>query len=104
MGKQKTYEYPDHLVEAQRALVAVQAERRAFLAALGPWNGDLEAARAGLAEEQLAESARLEEAERQAAHAVWADGFWAELSGKERVEARSLLQHVDGQAPSAEAA
>lgn len=104
VGKQKTYEYPGHLVEAQQALVAVQAERRAFLATLGPWNGDLEAARQGLGEEQLAESARLEEAERQASHVVWADGFWASLSGKDRVEARSLLQHVDDPVSAAEVA
>ncbi|MFG3055503.1 hypothetical protein ACGFZP_31790 [Kitasatospora sp. NPDC048239] len=41
----------------------MQAERRARLAVLPGWSG-LEAAREGLAEEGLAESARLEEAER----------------------------------------
>ncbi|MFD4661509.1 hypothetical protein ACFWP2_38535 [Kitasatospora sp. NPDC058444] len=39
--------------------------------------------------------ARLEEAERQAAHAVWADEFWAGLSGEDRVAARSRLKHTD---------
>ncbi|MER8103924.1 hypothetical protein [Kitasatospora sp. NPDC094016] len=96
MGKQqKTFEYPGHLIEAQRALASVQAERHTYLAALGSWNGDLEAAREGLAEEQLAESARLEEAERQASHAVWADEYWAGLPVEDRVEARSQLQHID---------
>ncbi|MGW4893182.1 hypothetical protein ACWEQL_13085 [Kitasatospora sp. NPDC004240] len=94
MGKQKTFEYPGRLIEAQRALMTLQAERRAFLAALPSFSGDLEAAREGLAEEQLAESARLAEAERQAAHAVWADARWAELSGEDRVAARSRLKHV----------
>ncbi|MGW7444968.1 hypothetical protein [Kitasatospora sp. NPDC054795] len=96
MGKQqKTFEYPDHLVQAQRTLVAVRAERHAYLAALGPWSSDLEAARQGLSEEQLAESARLEEVERQASHAVWADEYWSTLAGEDRVIARSQLQHVD---------
>ncbi|MFE7193953.1 hypothetical protein [Kitasatospora sp. NPDC057541] len=104
MGKQqKTFEYPDRLIEAQRALVAVQAERRAHLAALPTFNGDLEAAREGLAEELLAESARLEEAERQAAQSVWADEFWAGLSGEDRVAARSRLKHT-GEPAEGEAA
>ncbi|MFJ9777185.1 hypothetical protein ACIRVF_39130 [Kitasatospora sp. NPDC101157] len=101
--KKKTYEYPDRLIKAQRALVAVQAERRAYLAALPSWSGDLEAARQGLSEEQLAESARLEEAERQASHAVWADEHWAKLSGEDRVAARSQLKHIDDE-PAEEAA
>lgn len=64
VGKQlKTFEFPGHLIKAQRALETVQAERRARLAVLPGWSG-LEAAREGLAEEGLAESARLEEAER----------------------------------------
>ncbi|MEU6972948.1 hypothetical protein AB0A71_35590 [Kitasatospora aureofaciens] len=75
--------------------MAVQAERRAFLATLPSWSGDLEAARQGLSEEQLAESARLEEAERQASHAVWADEYWSTLSGEDRVIARSRLKHID---------
>ncbi|MFJ6385915.1 hypothetical protein ACIQI7_38665 [Kitasatospora sp. NPDC092039] len=104
MGKQqKTFEYPDRLIEAQRALEAVQAERRAHLAALPAFTGDLEAAREGIAEEVLAESARLEEAERQAAHAVWADEFWAGLSGEDRVAARSRLKHVGEPAQGAAA-
>ncbi|MFF2148936.1 hypothetical protein [Kitasatospora sp. NPDC058190] len=104
MGKQKTYEYPDRLIEAQRALTAVQAERRTFLASLPSWSGDLEAARQGLSEEQLAESARLEEAERQASHAVWADEHWATLSGEDRVTARSQLKHIDDPAEEQSAA
>ncbi|MFI9365943.1 hypothetical protein ACIG5E_33565 [Kitasatospora sp. NPDC053057] len=104
MGKQKTFEYPDDLIEAQQALVAVQAERRAHLAALPSWSGDLEAARQGLSEEQLAESARLEEAERQASHLVWADDYWAKLSGEDRVAARSQLKHIDGPVSSDEVA
>ncbi|MFF2147504.1 hypothetical protein [Kitasatospora sp. NPDC058190] len=72
MGKQKTFEYPDDLIEAQRALMAVQAERHAYLASLPLWGGDLEVARQGLSDEQRAECARLEEAERQASHLVWA--------------------------------
>ncbi|MER5351876.1 hypothetical protein ABT093_16300 [Kitasatospora sp. NPDC002551] len=56
-----------HLPDAaQRALVAVQAERRTHLASLAAFSGDLEAVRQGLCEDVLAESARLEEAERQA--------------------------------------
>ncbi|MEU9047321.1 MULTISPECIES: hypothetical protein [unclassified Kitasatospora] len=43
---------------------------------------------------RAAESARLEEAERQASHAVWVDEFRASLSGKDRVEARSRLKHI----------
>ncbi|MFD4400891.1 hypothetical protein [Kitasatospora sp. NPDC058478] len=62
----------------------------------------MEAARQGLGEEHLAESARLEEAERQAAHAVWADGYWAELSGEDR--ARGRLQHIDDEPVAAGAA
>ncbi|MGW2256191.1 hypothetical protein ACWCXH_39570 [Kitasatospora sp. NPDC001660] len=104
MGKgQKTFEYTDELKNAQRALMAVQAERRAFLATLALWGGDLEAARQGLSEEQLAESARLEEAERRASHAAWADEYWAKLSGEDRVIARSRLQHIDDE-PAASAA
>jgi hypothetical protein len=37
--KQKTFEHPGHLVQAQRALVTVQAEHRACLAALPSWGG-----------------------------------------------------------------
>ncbi|MFJ7250178.1 hypothetical protein ACIQWA_36840 [Kitasatospora sp. NPDC098652] len=96
MGKQqKTFAYTSDLITAQRALVAVRAERRAFLAALPSWAGDLGAARRGVSEEQLVESARLEEAERQASHAVWADEYWAGLPVEDRVEARSRLQHID---------
>ncbi|MET8624625.1 hypothetical protein ABZW30_12865 [Kitasatospora sp. NPDC004669] len=89
------------MIEAQRALAAVQAERRAYLAALPAWNGDLEAARRGLSEEQLAECGQLEEAERQASHVVWADEYWATLSGEDRVAARSRLMHVDDPAGAA---
>ncbi|MFF1788018.1 hypothetical protein ACFVX9_16355 [Kitasatospora sp. NPDC058243] len=64
----------------------------------------MEAARQGLGEEHLAESARLEEAEQQAAHAVWADGYWAELSGEDRVAARGRLQHIDDEPVAAGAA
>ncbi|MEU6972931.1 MULTISPECIES: hypothetical protein [Kitasatospora] len=104
MGKeQKTFEYTSDLITAQRALVAVRAERLAFLATLPTWGGDLEAARRGVSEEQSAESARLEEAERQASHAVWADGYWATLSGEDRVIARSRLQHIDDPAEEAAA-
>ncbi|MGW3046270.1 hypothetical protein ACWC9T_41335 [Kitasatospora sp. NPDC001159] len=104
MGKeQKTFEYTDELKDAQRALMAVQAERRAFLATLPLWGGDLEAARQGLSEEQRAESARLEEAERRACHAVWADEYWAKLSGVDRVTAHSRLMHIDDE-PDASAA
>ncbi len=104
MGKQqKTFEYPDRLIAAQQALEAVQAERRAHLAELPAFSGDLEAAREGIAEEVLAESARLEEAERQAAHAVWADEFWAGLSGEDRVAARSWLKHTGESAEPAAA-
>ncbi|MGK4586133.1 hypothetical protein [Kitasatospora sp. HPMI-4] len=95
MGEQKAFEFPGHLIEVQRALAAVQAERRDHLASLPAWNGGLGAARQGLSEEQLAESGRLEEAERQAAHAVWADGYWAMLSGADRVDARTQLKHID---------
>ncbi|MFF2956744.1 hypothetical protein ACFVVU_36050 [Kitasatospora sp. NPDC057965] len=95
MGKQQTtFEYPDGLIAAHRALEAVQAERRAHLAALPAFSGDLDTAREGLTEEQLAESARLEEAERQAAHAVWTDTYWAGLSGEDRFTARSRLKHT----------
>ncbi|MFB7476874.1 hypothetical protein [Kitasatospora sp. NPDC056184] len=51
----------------------------------------------------LAESACLEEAERQAAHAVWADEYWAGLSGGDRVAARSRLKHVGEPAQGAAA-
>ncbi|MER7768723.1 hypothetical protein [Kitasatospora sp. NPDC096140] len=61
------------------------------------------ATRRGLSEEQLAESARLEEAERQASHAVWADERWAALSGEDRVTARSRLQHIDDEPVAAAA-
>ncbi|MFJ1938590.1 hypothetical protein ACIOGZ_38805 [Kitasatospora sp. NPDC088160] len=81
--------------------MAVQAERRAFLATLPSWSGDLVAAQQGLGEEQLAESARLEEAGRRACHAVWADGYWATLAGEDRVAARSRLQHIDDQPATA---
>ncbi|CAM5645181.1 hypothetical protein AB0F92_25715 [Kitasatospora aureofaciens] len=47
-----------------------------------------------LDEEQLAESARLAEAERQASLTVTAHSFWATLSGEDRVIARSKLKHV----------
>ncbi|WP_344341689.1 hypothetical protein [Kitasatospora putterlickiae] len=72
-------------------------------AALPDFSGDLEAARDGLAGEVPAESARLEEAERQAAHAVWADEVPAGLSGEDRVAARSRLQHI-GEPPKGAAA
>ncbi|MBV6703154.1 hypothetical protein [Kitasatospora aureofaciens] len=104
MGKeQKTFEYPGELKDAQRTLMAVQTERRAFLATLPSWSGDLGAARQGLSEEQLAESARLEDAERRASHAVWADEYWATLSGEDRTTARSRLHHVDDPAEEAAA-
>src|SRR5690242_13534886 len=87
--QQKIFEYPDELRNAQRALAAVQAERRTFLATLPSWSGDLEAARQGLSQELPAESARLEEAERQAAHTVWSSPYWAGLPVEDRVEDRS---------------
>ncbi|MEV7190081.1 hypothetical protein [Kitasatospora sp. NPDC093102] len=62
---------------------------------LPSWGGDLEAARQGLSEEPLAQSARLEEARCRACHAVWADEYWAKLSGEDRVAARNRLQHID---------
>ncbi|MFE6869308.1 hypothetical protein ACFVFS_22490 [Kitasatospora sp. NPDC057692] len=83
--------------------MAVQAERRAHLAALSAFSGDLEAAREGLAGEVLAESARLEEAEQRAAHTVWADEYWAGLSGGDRVAARGRLKHVGEPAQGAAA-
>ncbi|MFJ4097492.1 hypothetical protein ACIPYS_38530 [Kitasatospora sp. NPDC089913] len=46
----------------------------------------------------LAESARLEEAERRATHAVWAGPYWAGLSGEDRVAARGRLKHTGGPA------
>ncbi|MGW4891016.1 hypothetical protein ACWEQL_01930 [Kitasatospora sp. NPDC004240] len=93
MGKQKTFEYPTDLCQAQQQLEAAQAERRAFLASLPVWGGDLEAIRRGLDEEQLTESGRLVEAERQAALAVTAHAFWSTLSGEDRVVARTQLKH-----------
>ncbi|MFE5586949.1 hypothetical protein [Kitasatospora sp. NPDC056531] len=105
MGKEeKTCTYPDRLIKAQRSLAAVQAERRTYLATLPTWGGDLEVARQGLSEEQLAESARFEETERQASQAVWADEHWASLSGEDRVAARSQLKHIDDPAEEQSAA
>ncbi|MFJ9953619.1 hypothetical protein [Kitasatospora sp. NPDC091207] len=46
------------------------ADLAQHLDALPAWSGDLEAAWEGLADELLTESARLEDAERQAAHLV----------------------------------
>ncbi|MFF7459368.1 hypothetical protein [Kitasatospora sp. NPDC008115] len=48
-------------------------------------------------------AARLEEAERQAAHAVWADPYWSGLSGEDRVTARSRLHHTSEPAQPAAA-
>ncbi|WP_316521226.1 hypothetical protein [Kitasatospora brasiliensis] len=95
MGKQKTFEFTDQLRSAQRALAAARQERQAFLASLPRWDGDLAAVKQGLGEEQMAQSARLAEAERQAAHTVWADPFWASLTGEDQVSARQQLSHID---------
>ncbi|MEU3559720.1 hypothetical protein [Kitasatospora sp. NPDC006786] len=95
MGKQKTFEFTGQLRSAQRALAAARHERQAFLASLPRWDGDLAAAKQGLDDEQLAQSARLAEAERQAAHAVWADPYWKSLTGEDLVAARQQLGHID---------
>ncbi|MEU7093048.1 hypothetical protein [Kitasatospora aureofaciens] len=95
MGKkEKTFDFPASLQKAQRALEEVQERRRAFLAGLPSFGGDLAAAKRGLDEEQIAEGKRLEEEERQASHAVWVDEFWAKLPAEDRVEARSKLLHL----------
>ncbi|MER7773276.1 hypothetical protein [Kitasatospora sp. NPDC096140] len=99
MGKlERTFAYSDDLINAQRALAAVQAERRTCLATLPAWSGDIPAVAHGLDEEQLAESARLGEADRQASHAVWAEEYRAGLPVEDRVEDRSRLHHIDAPA------
>ncbi|MFF2612391.1 hypothetical protein [Kitasatospora sp. NPDC058046] len=92
--KEKTFDFPDDLQKAQRKLNDVQARRHAFLASLPIWGGNLDAAKQGLGEEQVTESKRLEEEERQASHAVWSDNFWATLSPEDRSDARSKLKHL----------
>ncbi|MEU4588265.1 hypothetical protein AB0F92_40505 [Kitasatospora aureofaciens] len=92
--EEKTFDYPEDLRMAQRALEAVQERRRAFLAGLPSFGGDLAAAERGLDEEQIAESKRLEEEERQASHVVWVDEFWAKLPPEDRADARSKLKHL----------
>ncbi|WP_371493414.1 hypothetical protein OG871_39360 [Kitasatospora sp. NBC_00374] len=68
--KQKTFELPTGLKDAQRVLAAARAERAAFLATLPVWRGDLEVTAVGVGEELRTELGRLEEAERRAAHVV----------------------------------
>ncbi|MFI9325059.1 hypothetical protein ACIGXI_35505 [Kitasatospora aureofaciens] len=82
VGKQKTFEYPTDLRQAQQQLDTAQAERQAFLSSLPVWGGDLEAALRGLDEEQPAESGRLAESERQPSLRVTEHGFWATLSAR----------------------
>ncbi|MFD9691529.1 hypothetical protein ACFWXO_37865 [Kitasatospora sp. NPDC059088] len=102
-AKQMTFDYPDDLRQAQRALVAARAERSGFLAGLPPWGGDLKAMLRGVGEEQYAESSRLVEAERQAALVVMEHPFWAQLPAGDRVAARTALMHVDETPPAATA-
>ncbi|WP_431675991.1 hypothetical protein [Kitasatospora sp. KL5] len=47
-----------------------------------------------LTDEQRAETARLREAERQAADAMRTDGYWATLAGPARINHRTALTHT----------
>ncbi|MET9402092.1 hypothetical protein [Kitasatospora sp. NPDC002965] len=92
MAKQKIFEYPPDLLDAQRALSAVRAERSAYLRALPRW-ADLPAGEF-LSAEQYAESDRLTAAERDAAQVVDSHPFWTALPAGDRVAARTQLQHT----------
>jgi hypothetical protein len=104
VAKTKTFEFPDSLRAAQTALDDARAAYRAYRSALPKWaepmaertlpDGTAVPAEPGWTQEQRAEEKRLLEAERQAAHAVWAHDFWAEVPTGDVVDARNALKHV----------
>ncbi|MFE4972649.1 hypothetical protein ACFRAR_11065 [Kitasatospora sp. NPDC056651] len=98
--KEKTFDYPEDLQKAQRALEDGQARRRAFLSGLPAWGSNLEAAAQGLSDEQAEQSKQLEEEERQASHAVWANDYWATLPPEDHSDARSKLKHLQDPDPA----
>jgi hypothetical protein len=103
VSKQKTFDYPADLQEAQRTLEAAQAERSAFLAAAPKWaeplaertlpDGTVAPAQPGWNEEQREQNRRLLTAEQDASQAVWAHPSWESLPAGDRVEARTGLKH-----------
>lgn len=104
VAKQKTFDFPDDLLAAQAVLDAARAAYGSYCGALPKWaepmperdlrGGATAAAEPGWSAEQRTEEARLLEAERQAAHAVWAHPFWASLSRGDVVDARTGLRHL----------
>ncbi|MCU7827304.1 hypothetical protein [Kitasatospora sp. DSM 101779] len=104
MGKQKTFDYPADLQEAQHALEAARAERSAFLASAPKWvepvgertlsDGTAAPAEPGWSEEQFEENRRLLATEQEAARVIWAHPFWESLPAGDRVEARTGLKHL----------
>ncbi|MFD8599501.1 hypothetical protein ACFV1L_31310 [Kitasatospora sp. NPDC059646] len=105
MSTQETFEFPDDLVAAQRALDAVRAARAAFLAAVPEWtepqpemvlkDGAVPGGE-GWSEEQKTENRRLLEAEQQASHVVSAHPFWETLRDEDRERARAGLESLGG--------
>lgn len=81
-------EFPSELLAKEAALRAARAAHWDYLRAL-PSGMNVE-----LTDEQRAETARLREAERQAAHALGTDGYWATLVGPARIEHRAVLTHT----------
>ncbi|GAA2785241.1 hypothetical protein GCM10010441_07740 [Kitasatospora paracochleata] len=99
------FEFPDDLKAAQARLELARAAHHAYLADLPKWteprpertlpDGTVVPAEPGWNPDMHDQADRLIEAERQAAHAVWAHPFWKTLETGDIVDARTALKHLE---------
>ncbi|MFF7953960.1 nucleic acid-binding protein [Streptomyces griseorubiginosus] len=108
MAKSK-YNYPDELLKAQRELNAVRADLAALFKKLpystepmeawarpeGYWlKSPVHEASPGSTDMEQQQVAKLRERERDLAAKIVAHGFWNEIPGTERPDARSQLRYA----------
>ncbi|WP_035858985.1 hypothetical protein [Kitasatospora cheerisanensis] len=103
MSTQETFDFPEDLVAAQRALEAARAARAEFLASVPVWTepqpemvlkDGVVPGGEGWSEEQKAENRQLLEAEQQASHAVSTHPFWEALRDEDHERARTELERL----------
>ncbi|MCU7820197.1 hypothetical protein [Kitasatospora sp. DSM 101779] len=82
------------MIEFSSGLLAKEAALRAARAAVSEYLPTLPTGVVEVTDERRAESARLCEAERQAAHALGTDDYRATLEGPARIDHRAALTHT----------
>ncbi|MFF8030679.1 hypothetical protein [Streptomyces sp. NPDC016626] len=108
-----TYDFPSDLLAGQEELHQVRAELSALLKRLpwsvvpldgfsdeGGWRKIERPASPGWSDEEQAEVEKLRRREHELAVFVSTHRYWAELTGSDRMRARSRLKHVHQEAPS----